>query len=210
MLNSNLDDLIICNKCGFLQKKIMLSRNKVAKCKNCGYLMYRNTDEIFYKSVSYALTALILFIVTNMFPIIKVYILGQEGSLTILNMIYSLFKEEFYITGSIILIVVIVAPLSVLISYLSLAILVHFKLFKDLSKHIILFLIISRNWAMVDIFAVSVLVALVKLSDYAQIEFDVSFVALFLFILVDIFVLKSIKPVELWAYFNKAYNEKKL
>ena len=205
----NLDDLIICNHCNTLQKKIELPPKKVARCKTCGHLLYRNVNDMFYKSVSYAFTALILFIVANMFPIIKVYILGQENDLTIPHMIYSLFLEEFYVVGSIVLVVVIIAPLSVILSYLALAILVKFKLFKGLSRHIISFLVISRNWAMVDIFAVSILVALVKLFGYAQVEFGVSFVALFLFVLVDVFVLKSIKPVELWTYFNRAYNEKR-
>ena len=61
---------------------------------------------------------------------------------------------------------------------------------------------------MVDIFAVSILVALVKLFGYASVNFGVSAFALLLYVLVDLFALKTIKPVELWTYFNRTYCEK--
>jgi len=207
-LNSDLNDLIICDKCHSLHKKIYLPKNKIAKCSVCGNKLYANIKDVFQRAIAFSITALILFITANLFPIIKVYIAGQESDLTIPLMIITLFNEGFYVVGSIVFVVVIIAPLSVIISYLALGILTYFKIFKFFARHIVSFLINSRNWAMVDIFGVSILVALVKLFGYAQIDFGVSAIALILFIIVDIFFLKSIKPVELWTYFNRVYDGK--
>jgi len=207
-LSESLDDLIICSKCQTVHKKIKLPSKKVAKCSSCGVTLYSNVEDIFKKTVAFSITAFILFVVVNSFPIITVTIAGQTTSLAIPSMLYRLFNDGFIVIGSIVFVVIILAPLTIMLSFVALAFLSYFQLFKKFSKHIILFLIISRHWAMVDIFAVSILVALVKLFGYAQIHFGVSFFALIFFLAVDLFVLKLIRPVELWIYFERAYREK--
>lgn len=207
-MSENLDDLIICPKCQSVHKKIQLPHKKVAKCSQCGAALYANAQDVFSRGVAFALTALILFVIVNLFPIITVTIAGQTTALTIPSMLHRLFSDGFIVVGSIVLVVVVIAPLVVILSFVSLALLSYFKLLKKFSKHIILFLIISRQWAMVDIFTVSILVALVKLFGYAQIHFGVSFFALVLFLAVDLFALRTIKPIELWIYFERAYSEK--
>lgn len=207
-MSENLDDLIICSKCQSVHKKIKLPPKKVAKCSHCGATLYSNVEDVFTKGVAFSLTALILFIVVNLFPIITVSITGQTTALTIPSMLYRLFSDGFVVVGSIVLVAIVIAPLAVILSFIFLALLSRFKILKKFSKYIILFLIISRHWAMVDIFAVSILVALVKLFGYAQIHFGVAFFALILFLSVDLFALKGIRPVELWIYFKRAYDEK--
>ena len=207
-MSENLDDLIICSHCETIHKKVELPKKKVARCSVCGKKLYSNVDDTFKKAIAYSITALILFTIASMFPIIKVYIAGQESDLTIPGMLITLFNEGFYVVGSIVFVVIVIAPLIVILSYIALAILTYFKIFRAFARHIVSFLITSRSWAMVDIFLISILVALVKLFGYAQINFGVSSVALLLFVIVDTFVLKNILPVELWTYFNRAYDEK--
>jgi len=205
MLEYNLDDLIICKKCNTLHNKVILPKGAVAKCSECNNLLYRNIDESFKKAISYSITSLILFIIANMFPIISVSIGGVENILTIPHMIFTLFNEGFIVVGAIIILVLIVAPLVTIFSYLVLAILIYFKIYKSFARYIISFLVISRNWEMIDIFSVSILVALVKLLGYAEVQFGVSSIALLLFVIVDIIILKNIQPIELWTYFIRNY-----
>ena len=205
----NLDELIICRNCSSLHKRVKLKKGGVAKCSECGNLLYRNIEDAFNKGLAFSITSLVLYIIASLFPIISVSIGGVKNSLTIPNMIYTLFNEGFIVVGSIITVVLVVAPLSVIFSYLLLAILIKLKIFKNLARHIVSFLIISRDWEMIDIFAVSILVALVKLFGYAEVEFGVSFIALILFVIVDILFLKNIRPVELWSYFIREYSEKR-
>ncbi len=207
-LEHNLDDLIICNKCNTLHKKVKLPKGAKARCNECNNLLYRNITDAFNKGVAFSITSLILYIISTLFPIISVTIAGVKNSLTIPDMIYTLFNEGFFVVGAIIIVVLVIAPLSVILSYIALAILIKLKIFKGISRHIISFLITSRDWSMIDIFAVSILVALVKLFGYAEVEFGVSSIALILFVVVDILTLKNIKPVELWSYFIREYSER--
>ncbi len=206
-MSEDLDNLIICSHCHEVHKRIDLPPNKVAKCRSCGTILYANVADTMYRAIAFALTALILFGVVNIFPILDVTIAGVQSVLTIPQMIALLFENGFFVIGSILLVVLVVAPFIVLISFVLLGILAKLKLYKQLARKIILFLIISRSWAMVDIFVVSIFVALVKLFGYAQIHFGVAFYALILFVAVDLFFLKTIHPTELWIYFNRKFQD---
>lgn len=208
-MRENLDELIICSHCHTVHKRIQLPSKKVARCRSCGTILYSNVKDTMNRAIAFALTAFILFLVFNLFPILKVTVAGVTSVLTIPEMITLLFKNSFFVIGSILLVVLVVAPLIVLLSFILLGILSNLKLYKSMARKIILFLIISRTWAMVDIFAVSILVALVKLFGYAQIHFGVAFYALILFVIVDIFFLKTIRPTELWIYFNRKFQDEK-
>ena len=207
MKDSKLDSLIICPKCDTLQKRVEVKGKKVAKCFKCKNILYRSARDVFKKSFAYSITALILYIVANLFPIINVVIAGEKRSLTMIDMIITLVKEDFFVVAAIIFIAIFLAPLSIILSYIIIGILSFLKIGKNAVKILMIYITQMQNWAMVDIFFVSILVALVKLFGYAQIEFGVSFYALICFVVVDIYAIKSIKPVELWTYYYRVYNE---
>ena len=206
-MSENLDNLIICSHCNKVHERIKLPHNKVARCTSCGTLLYSNIRDTMQKAIAFALTALMLYTIVALFPIMDISIAGSASELTITEMILSLFKNGFFVIGFILIIVLVVAPLTVLISFVVLGILSHLKIKRSLAKRVILFLIVSRKWAMVDIFGVSILVALVKLFGYAEIEFGIAFYALILFTGVDLFFLKTIKPTELWIYFDREFKD---
>ncbi len=58
---------------------------------------------------------------------------------------------------------------------------------------------------MVDIFFISILVAMVKLFDYAQLELGVAFGAMFLVIILDIFILKRVTLGDIWEEYERVY-----
>jgi len=59
---------------------------------------------------------------------------------------------------------------------------------------------------MSDIFLISILVALVKLIGYAQIHMGVAFWALMIFVLIDLYIVKTIKVSEVWMMRQRVYD----
>ena len=203
----SLDDLIICRHCQTLQKKVKLQKNEVAKCYMCNEILYKNAKEVFYKTFSLAIAGLILFIIINIFPILEVIIAGEKSELTIFQMVYYLFNEGFIVVGAIIIVILFIAPLFELLLFIIIGILSYFKRGKSLVRKLLILIVSFKNWAMLDIFFISILVALVKLLGYAEIIFEQAFYALVLFVFLDIVTLKNIKPIELWNYYFKVYND---
>jgi len=63
-------------------------------------------------------------------------------------------------------------------------------------------------WNMVEIFLISILVAMVKLIGYAEIHFGISFWALVLFVIIDIYMSKNISMIALWGLKERVYEKR--
>jgi paraquat-inducible protein A len=69
---------------------------------------------------------------------------------------------------------------------------------KKASKELLILLSHLSPWSMREIFLVSILVALVKLIGYAQIHMGVAFWALMVFVLLDLYLTRTIHISEIW------------
>jgi paraquat-inducible protein A len=83
--------------------------------------------------------------------------------------------------------------------------LLHFAKGKQLTKDLLILLADISPWSMMDIFLVSILVALVKLIGYAQIHMGIAFWALFVFVLLDIYITKNIHISEIWMLRKRVF-----
>jgi len=74
---------------------------------------------------------------------------------------------------------------------------------KQLTKELLILLSHISPWNMADIFFISILVAIVKLIAFGEIHIGISFWALMVFVLIDIYITKSIKLTEIWMLRKK-------
>ncbi len=196
--SEDLDRLIICPKCATLHQKVCIEKGKKARCNHCGKELYHYDARILDHGLALGVTGLILFFVANLFPLVRVDVLGHEQHVTIISMVMSLFENEFYIVGIVVAFMVFIFPLMILLIYIFLSWLMRQRRGEHLTKELLILLSHLLPWSMVEIYLVSILVALVKLIGYMQIHFGLSFWALALFVLLDIYLTKSVHIGELW------------
>ncbi len=202
------DKIIFCHKCHTAHKKIDIPKGKSIKCRECGTIFYRNDDDILLRNMALGITNLILFLVSNTFPLIKMAFLGQHQHVSILSMIASLFEEGFYVVGTIVLLCVFVFPLITLLAYLLFFWLMIIKKGKNISKKLLILFSKLLPWSMSEIFLVAVLVSVVKLTGYLQIEIGVSFWSLVAFVLFDVYLVKSMRIDQLWELRYRIFHGK--
>jgi len=200
-----LDNLVICHQCYTLHKEIPIHDGSKACCKECGTVLYRYDSRLAEHGLALSLSALIFFLVANFFPLVKIEILGHEQFITITKMIFSLFDNGFFIVGLILSFLLLVFPLMIIVIYMTLFTLLHFAKGKQLTKDLLILLADILPWSMMDIFLVSILVALVKLIGYAQIHMGIAFWALFVFVLLDIYITKNIHISEIWMLRKRVF-----
>ncbi|MEO1924065.1 MAG: paraquat-inducible protein A [Nautiliaceae bacterium] len=194
-------NIIICPKCKTLNKKIPLNPAEVAVCNKCGYFLYRNVPFLKYKLFSFSLSALIFFLIANIFPIIHINILGYEGKFTLINGIVYLYSEGYLFLAFFTLLSVVIFPLLILLGIFLFS---NFLIFnnKKLAKETLVFLTVLRPWVYVDIFFVAILVTLVKVLNYGDISFDIGFISIVFYLLFEIYFFKYIKLQTLWEYID--------
>ena len=200
-----LDNLVICHQCFTLHQEVPITDGSKACCKECGTVLYRYDSRLAEHGIALSLSALIFFIVANFFPLVKIEILGHEQFITITKMIFSLFENGFFIVGLILSFLLLIFPLMIIVIYILLFILLYFAKGQQLTKDLLILLADILPWSMMDIFLVSILVALVKLIGYAQIHMGIAFWALFVFVLLDIYITKNIHISEIWMLRKRVF-----
>jgi paraquat-inducible protein A len=203
----DLDNMIICPKCHTLHKKIRLEEGYTATCNSCGVILYRYEERMLVHSLAFSITGLILFLVANLFPLVSVDMLGIENHVSILSMISALINKDFLIVGIVVSFLIFIFPFMLLLSFIALTSLMLLGIGREISKDLLVLISKILPWSMLEIYLVSILVALVKLMGLMQIHFGLSFWALVLFVMLDIYLSKSIRVGEYWELRRRIYYE---
>ncbi len=205
MKNSELDNLIICHKCHTLHEKVPLKEGAEAHCSKCDIVLYKNDKYVLDRTLALVITAFISLIVAFEFTIITININGLEQSLNLTSLFIVVLENKQYIVGIMLLFLIVIFPFVILISMFFLIIYMKMGKAEYLVRRILILLAHIRPWSMVDIFFISLLVAMVKLFDVAQIELGVSFAAFILTLFLDAIITKNISFYELWEHHDKIY-----
>ncbi|CAA6813244.1 MAG: Paraquat-inducible protein A [uncultured Sulfurovum sp.] len=202
-----LDKLIICKKCHTLHEKILLNKKEKAFCSECNVLLYQQGEHLLDKTLALVITASISLFIAFQFTIVSINIQGMEQSLTLLSLFLVLAEHEQYVVGIMFLFLIVIFPITIILS--TFVLLFSMKLQKAgyLSKRLLILLAYLKPWNMVDIFFISLLVSMVKLFDVANIELGVAFVAFVFTLILDIIITKILSFHELWEIHNKIYGQ---
>ena len=200
-----LDKLIICKKCHSVYERVALSDKNKAFCTECNVLLYQNNPNIINRNLALITTAIIFLFNAFNFNIVSINIQGLEQSLNLTSFFMVLLEEQQYIVGILFVFMMIIFPISSLLLRFSLLLLMKFKKKAYLSKRLLILLSHLEPWNMLDIFFISLLVAMVKLFDVANIEPGIAFIAFVLTLVLDVIITKSISFYELWELHEKTY-----
>ena len=203
-----LDNIIICHKCFTMHQKTEIKDGTKALCRHCGSVLYKYDSNLAKNGLALSITAFIFFILANIFPIVSIDILGQEQYLTMIKTFLTLFNNNFFIVGFVVMFLIFIFPLMTTVIYIFLFSLLYFKIGKFLSKKLLILISHIKPWSMAEIFLVSILVALVKLIGYAQIHMGVAFWALVIYVILDIYLTSTIRISEIWMFRDRIYHDR--
>ncbi len=201
-----LHKLVICPECHTLHRRIRLKKAKAAYCDVCENLLYHRHDDLLQKALALSLATLITFILASSFAIVRIEINGIWHDLTLPFVFVTLFKEDFFVVGLIVSFLIFFIPLLYVVIYLFVMVLFRLRRGYETTRRLLIMLALLRPWNMVEIFLISLLVALVKLIGYVQIVFGTSFFALAAFIVLDIYITRGIRLADLWELREEIYD----
>ncbi len=207
LTNQELDQFIICKKCDTLHRKIPLHQGGKALCSKCDTLIYWRDDNMMEKTLALVVTTLISLFIAFNFTIISININGLEQSLSLISLFSVLLEHQQYVVGIMFLFLIVLFPLMMLSSMFFVLIFIKIKKYGYAVKRLLILLSHIKNWNMLDIFFISLLVAMVKLFDYARIELGISFMAFVLIVGLELIITKNISFDELWRKYEDTYGD---
>ena len=158
--------LIACHECDLLQREIALPPGRVARCVRCGAKLYRTENRSIDHVLALTLAAAVLFILANSFPIIGLQIQTTRNDTSLINAVHTLWSQGMWPVAGLVFFTTFLAPAA------ALATMIHILLAMRRRRIPAGFTVIMRvlqsfnPWAMVEVFIIGVIVALVKLTHY--------------------------------------------
>jgi paraquat-inducible protein A len=192
-------DLIACHECDLLQRTIAATPGTTVRCARCAAVLFRQPRHGFGKSLPLFVTAAILLVLANVFPIVSLRLQGDQNDATLLQAARVLFREQRPDVALLVLVTGMLAPALQIGAalYLLLALRLRrvprgfkaaFRLFRE-----------AAPWAMVEVFALGVLVAMVKLAHVATIVPGIALWSFGVLMIVLAAAVNSVDSREVWA-----------
>lgn len=170
-------DATVCTECGHVQPDSGAAGR--VECENCGHLLYQNRPHWLDKAMASTVTAAILFIVVLTFPFVGLETIGLRQDSTVFSGILALVDRGQWLLASLVFVTVILTPLAEVSALLYT--LFGYRMRRRLPHQIRVFrwLVVLQPWSMLEIFALAVLVTLVKVGDTANLVPGVGMYAFF-------------------------------
>lgn len=193
-------DVLSCNTCGLRQLVEPLAPGRTAECARCGSFLAAGARGSLHATAAFAAAALILYVPANVYPIMRMHFYGAYSESTVWDGVVSLAQHNQWFVAAVVFLASIAIPLvklSVLL-YLVLSTKLGFgHRLRDRTR-IFRFVDVVGPWAMLDVFLLAVLVALVKLGTIATILPGPGLVAFAFVVVFTMLASASFDPKLIW------------
>lgn len=189
-----------CPECGQRMELPRLHQGQEAHCPNCGYEVVEVEKNPYIAPLAYATASLVLmgFVYTMMF--VTVTMAGVTSIQSLLSMMRKLILLDFGFLAEVMFVLTFGTPLL----FLLLCLYVYTALWQGKAypglRTATRTLVRLRHWIMVDVFFISTLVAHIKLSSVAKVEYGAAFYLMFG--LAVLLIRTSVSIPQHWVYYK--------
>ncbi len=189
---------ISCSDCDQIHIKSPIPEGSQIKCTRCGATLYRNPADSLNRTLALALTGLILFFFSNLYPFLALTIQGQEQQTVLLTGIIELYNQGLGWLAVLVFLTIILLPLMELIGLIYLLIPLRMNIIPPQLPVVIRMIHRIHHWSMVDVFMLGILVSMVKLASMAEVFFGLSFYSYMALIFVLSATIRSFSQEAFW------------
>jgi len=162
---------IECQSCGLLQHLPVLAPSGAAECSRCGSLIGARARGSLERTAALSLAALIFLVPANAYPILRMNFHGAYSESTVWDGCLKLFQQDQWLVAAIVFLASIAIPFTKLLALFYLTGTAALGSPRAASERAWLhrFIVLIGPWAMLDVFLLAVLVALVRLEQIATV-----------------------------------------
>ena len=161
--------LIACLHCDLVQRLPELEPGASARCPRCNKELWRRRADSLNRTLALTLGAVLLYIIANAVPMLGLTIVGRDASTTVIGGAMHLWDNEQKLVGVLVLFTAVIAP-ALEIGLMLLIVLGAMRARPPRWVGTLLrYHPTTRIWSMIEVMMVGVLVALVKIADYATV-----------------------------------------
>ena len=192
--------LVSCHDCHLLNRVPDISAHEMAFCSRCGEELHQRKPNSIARTWALVIAAMVFYVPANVLPMTITTALGSVQADTIMSGVI------FFIQSGSFAIAAVIFIASVFVPFLKFAILIYLLLsiqFKSIKRprdrtRLYRFTEAIGRWSMLDIYVVTILVALVKLGFIAEIEAGPAALYFALVVVTTMIAAESFDPRLIW------------
>ncbi len=190
--------IIACHECGLIHRMRALPDGASARCRRCGATLYRERRDSLDRVLILTLAALILFVLAHSFPFMTFKLEGREQVSKLITGDIQLYRDGMWPLALLVFFTASLAPLLKLLGnlYVILGVKLGRRGFGLAS--VFRYTEVVHSWAMMEVYVLGVIVAYVKLTDFAHIELGIAVWAFVALILVMVAAEAVLDPRQVW------------
>ncbi len=194
------DDIITCPDCGLRQRLQSLPCGGTAECNRCHARIAKTHSDSLNRTAAFSLAALLLYVPANIYPIMRLDFYGIYKESTVWDGCVQLFKDGQVGIAIIVFLASLMVPLLKLLGLCFLVITTKLRSawFRPGRARIHRFIKAIGPWAMLDVFLLALLVALVKLGRVATVTTGPGLPAFTAVVVLTLFASASFDPKQIW------------
>lgn len=190
-------ELVLCRYCDLLQQLPALQDGEAANCQRCGHELDARQRESALRPILYALSALFMLLLTNLFPFVGMDAAGSHRDMNFFDTSAVLLDEDHPWLAVLVWLFIQAIPCFCMLAiiYLKLGMYIRLPALVQMAR----LLYMLKPWSMVDIFLMGLIVSFVKLLSHFDISLGMSFWAFCLFCLLHLRTFQVVDRHELWS-----------
>ncbi len=197
-VHATMSDIIACEVCGLVQTIAPLSPGSRSRCARCDSTLRAGRPNSRIITAALSLAALFLYLPANIYPILRMQYLGRFSENTVWDGVTTLFQDGMWFVAVVVFLASIVIPLLKLLGLFFLVLPSHSAATQKLRTKIYKLICAVGPWAMLDVFLLAVLVALVKLGDMATVVPGPGIIAFTGVVVLTLLASASFDPRVIW------------
>jgi paraquat-inducible protein A len=190
-------ELVLCRYCDLLQELPQLQDGEEADCQRCGHELDARQRESAIRPILYAISALFMLVLTNLFPFVGMDAAGSHRDMDFLDTSAVLLSENYPWLAILVWLFIQAIPAFCMIAIVYLKLGMYFRLPALVQTARLLYAL--KPWSMVDIFLIGLIVSFVKLLTHFEISLGMSFWAFCIFCLLHLRTFQVVDRHELWS-----------
>ena len=194
-----------CRVCRLVMKAPAEAPDASLGCPRCGATVHRRKPDSLARTTAFLVAAVICYFPANLYPIMQSTSLGRAQEDTIVTGVVYLYQNGMWPLGTIVLIASVVVPIAKIVSLGGLVVSVQRRSRWRPRDRAATFRIIELvgRWSMVDVYVVTILVALVHLGTLANVEVRFGAVFFAAVVVLTILAAESFDPRLIWDAFEE-------
>jgi paraquat-inducible protein A len=192
--------LTICPQCDLAQDLPPLAPGARALCARCRGELASGVSARLDLALAALATALILLVIMNAFPLVRMRVQDTDRTTTVLGAIVELQARGMHVVALLVLATTVIGPLVEVLFMAAVLVPIRVHHFERAGARLIGWIQRVRPWSMVEVFMLGVLVAVVKLAALAEIVPGPALWACAALIVTMSLLRAIVRPEDLWGW----------